>query len=197
MARCACEDAAHGSIAPVEGHQDSASGCSLWQIVQDSTRGPIDRSYLVSLVRERYLFHALPHARTVGERSVLPKPFASTVASAVWMDATGSPIAPSKASRTPTLTSIGQYLSRLTRVAADPEKGLDALSTSADFREAETRRKTGGSGEIRRAFEAHAFEVFEATLSAQEREAIRTVRRLIHENGPVAGLIIKRLSDTP
>lgn len=182
-------------IARMKETVDSPSGDALRQVVDDSMQGrPIDRTYLVSLVLERYVFHAKRHARTIGDRPVLPKPFTTTVASAVWLDATGSAIAPSVANRTPTLTSIGQYLSRLARVATDPDRGLDLLSTAARFNDAEARANASGKFRIEK-FKDVAFESFENKLTSEERQAIKTVRRVVREHERFADLIIRSLID--
>lgn len=168
---------------------------ALRQVVNDSTAGPIDRTHLESLVLELYFSHAKRHARTIGDWPVMPRPFTTIVASAVWLDATGSAVAPSVATRTPALTTIGQYLSRLARVAADPDRGLDAISTMARFKEAESN--TSASGQVRLdQFEGGVFESFETTLTNEERQAIETVRRLVREHKRFSDLIIRYLVDS-
>ena len=167
---------------------------ALAQAVHDSTLGPIDRKYLVRLVLEQYVFHAAPYVRVIGDRPVLPRAYASTVASAVWLDATGSAVPPSASSRTPTLTSIGQYLSRLARVASDPFRGMDDIRTPARFKLAEGRsaakRRVGLGDNV-----DSALEKLENTLNADERQAIQTVRRIILENRAYSEMIIQKLMD--
>lgn len=160
-------------------------------VVDDSVRGPVNPKDLSSLVRQRYLHHAVRHARIVDGRSVLPRAFTVTVASAIWLDATGSAVAPSKAVRTPVLTSIAQYLSRLARVAAGPEKGLDNISTSARFREAEGNASKKGS--IKK-IEVGEFEAFKISLTIEERLALGVARRLVHEHHQFSDMIIRYLS---
>lgn len=90
------------------------------------------RSALGTAAVARFVFHARRYMVTREGRAILPDNHRKAVAVMVWLDATGSPVAPGAKERTPGETSLGQFISRYTKVATDMDYGIDALTSHAD-----------------------------------------------------------------
>lgn len=173
----------------------TAGAVKLRQLVKDGATGPIEKSFLRTLIRQQYVFHAAQYARVVNGASVLPALFKSDVASLVWFDATGNAKPPKSATRTSTLTSIGVYLSRFAAVASDPDRGLEALGSDESFIAAEAA-VVESSKARKEALVALAFEDFQNRLTSDQRSALETVRSLLRDHEDFAGLIIRDLRGT-
>jgi hypothetical protein len=156
---------------------DSPTARELRHLVSDSSITAIESSSLRSLIRQQYVFHSARHARNVDGISVLPKSLKTYVAGLIWFDATGESEAPPAAGRTPTLRSIGVYLSRLGRIATDPGRGLLAISSDAEFADAERGAHESAPGS-RRALLASAFADFQVKLTNEERQALAILEHL-------------------
>jgi hypothetical protein len=127
---------------------------------------------------------------------VLPRALKSYVAGLVWLDATGNSKAPPAAGRTPTLRSIGVYLSRLGAIATDVDRGLESISSDSAFASAELNA-TRSAAARKRALLAVAFEDFQEALTDEERHAMQIVREIVRRNESFSGLIIRDLIESP
>lgn len=140
------------------------------------------RGVLASLVLTEYVRIATKYARPVGGVRVLPSNHKGEVSAQLWLLATGNTKPVPAKERTAGETSLGQYLSRYGKVAADMANGLDALGSPEEANEAyKVITSTDGDAAT------HAANVaFVAWLSGQSPEvqkAFKVVKRALATDG--------------
>jgi hypothetical protein len=158
------------AIAPVtvEDLRNAVATFGTAAAASDSAKGS-----LASLVLARYAHHAARYARTIDGVAVLPVNDRDEVRTLIWLDAIGRTKAPKgdeladlPAAVRKAVPSINQYVSRMGTVATDLNVGIDYLTGTDAFNEAEKTIKTRNAAAAAEKKEREAKREAESALNA-------------------------------
>lgn len=167
----------------------------------DTANSDASTATLQALTLERYAFHAHRYSESRGGLNVVPADMRKAVTTRVWRDA-GHDTAPTVLERAASrgLKSVGEYLSRMTRVATNLDYGVDALETvetMADALELIREDSKESKATVKR-IEEHAQHVAFTTwlnaLKSNDRAAIKRTVELFTDNAEQLPAFIAKLS---